>query len=187
MFDTTKRYFVFGWNDNDSWRDESDLEVGFMVTGLHLRRNGRSVAAILRDWDSIICELELVTLSHDFEHIGIFEVDDFRKHRDEFQVWIDDSTDLQYCLFKPRTKCVRLVKEIDISDLKSFSEWLDVFDIMSIKSLDDEDKHSKKEAKTKVIKKALSFDESLERSRAQCTLAIIVVAIIQIIYTHFTS
>lgn len=144
MTKISKRYFLFGWNDNDGWHDENDWEVGLMITGLALHTTeDTSIHSIIRDWDSILFEYKSKVLK-EYQYLGIFEVENFRDHRDEFMIELDETTKLQYCRFKPRTSCVRLSKEVSINDLDELKSWLNVFDIMSFNEYKDEYVKAKK-------------------------------------------
>ena len=144
MTKISKRYFLFGWNDNDEWHDENDWEVGLMITGLALHTTEDiSIHSIIRDWDSVLFEYKSKVLK-EYQYLGIFEVENFRDHRDEFRIELDETTNLQYCRFKPRTSCVRLSKEVSINDLSELKSWLSVFDIMSFNEYKDEYVKTKK-------------------------------------------
>lgn len=144
MTKISKRYFLFGWNDNDEWHDENNWELGLMITGLALHTaEDTSIHSIIRDWDSILVEYKSKILK-EYQCLGIFEVENFRDHRDEFVIELDETTKLQYCRFKPRTSCVRLSKEVSINELDELKAWLNVFDIMSFNEYKDEYNKTKK-------------------------------------------
>lgn len=160
MTKISKRYFLFGWNDNDEWHDENDWEVGLMITGLALH-NDKSIASLIVDWDTIVYEKKSKILK-DFQNLGIFEVENFRNHKDEFIIEVDETTKLQYCRFKPRTSCVRLSKEVNLKDIDELNSWLNVFDIMSFNEYRDEYvEKNKPEAKEESAKIDSSKDKRL--------------------------
>lgn len=189
----SKRYFLFGWNDNDEWHDESDWELGFMITGLHLHILDRTTDNILRDWSALLYITKGKDLVKDFQHIGVFEIENFREHRDEFFIKTDDLVGLQYCRFKPRTSCIKLVKEVSLDDIKEFRSWLDVFDIMTYNECKDEDVSDMFKNVTSLNRdpmknfqkckrlKMLEQEEEFEKTRAQCIVAIIVIAFLWMI------
>lgn len=166
MTKISKRYFLFGWNDNDEWYDENDWEVGLMITGLALHTaEDTSIHSIIRDWDSILVEFKSKILK-EYRYLGIFEVENFRDHRDEFVIELDETTKLQYCRFKPRTSCVRLSKEVSINELDELKAWLNVFDIMSFNEYKDEYNRTKKiEVKEE---SAELMSDNIEKCKIKC-------------------
>lgn len=192
----SKRYFLFGWNDNDEWHDEMDWEFGLMITGLHLHIIDRTTDNVLRDWSAILYVAKGKDLTKDYQHIGVFEIENFREHRDEFYIKTDNLVGLQYCRFKPRTSCVRLVKEVSLDDIKEFRSWIDVFDIMTCSEFKTEDISGMFKGVTKLdglpfdnkelMKdfnkckrlKILEQEEAFEKTRAQCIVGILVIALL---------
>lgn len=165
MTKISKRYFLFGWNDNDEWHDENDWEVGLMITGLALHTTeDTGVYSIIRDWDSILVEFKSKILK-EYRYLGIFEVENFRDHRDEFKIEFDETTGLQYCRFKPRTSCVRLSKEVSMNDIDELKSWLNVFDIMSFDEYKDEYVKTKKiESKEEPV----TVSHNAEKGQTKC-------------------
>lgn len=165
MTKISKRYFLFGWNDNDEWHDENDWELGLMITGLALHTTeDTSIHSIIRDWDSILVEYKSKILK-EYQYLGIFEVENFRDHRDEFKIEFDETTKLQYCRFKPRTSCVRLSKEVSMNDIDELKSWLNVFDIMSFDEYRDEYVKAKKiESKEEPV----TVSHNAEKGQTKC-------------------
>lgn len=165
MTKISKRYFLFGWNDNDEWHDENDWELGLMITGLALHTTeDTGVYSIIRDWDSILVEFKSKILK-EYQYLGIFEVENFRDHRDEFVIELDETTGLQYCRFKPRTSCVRLSKEVSMNDIDELKSWLNVFDIMSFDEYKDEYVKTKKiESKEEPV----TVSHNAEKGQIKC-------------------
>ena len=166
MTKISKRYFLFGWNDNDEWHDENDWEVGLMITGLALcTTEDASIHLIIRDWDSILFEFKSKVLK-EYQYLGIFEVENFMDHRDEFMIKVDETTKLQYCRFKPRTSCVRLSKEVSINNLDELKSWINVFDIMSFNEYKDEYVKAKKiEPKEELVE---LVSDNIEKRKIDC-------------------
>lgn len=192
----SKRYFLFGWNDNDEWHDENDWEVGFMITGLALHAHDRKLRILCVEWDTIMLEIAGKVLSRDFQHIGVFEIENFREHSDEFRIEVDETSGLQYCRFKPRTSCIRLVKEITNCYLmERLGEWLNVFDIMSFDKYKDEyqkfiDENEKSHSVTiqpqpKECEVRSSDEDTPEEVRNQILYVIALIFIIVMIVIHF--
>lgn len=195
----SKRYFLFGWNDNDEWHDENDWELGLMITGLSLH-NDKSISSLVVDWDTIVYEKQAKILT-DFQHLGIFEVENFRNHKDEFRIEVDDTSKLQYCRFKPRTTCVRLIKDVDVEDLEELNSWLSVFDIMSFNEYKDEYyiKKNKLEPKKELTETSLPkekkqcevqsrpslYEDTPEEVRNQILYLISLIIIIVVTVVHF--
>lgn len=109
-----KKYFIFGWDDNGAPRE---FEIGFMITGLGLRKfRLEDSNRLIRIWNKMATtygDSDIVKKLEEYDHVGIFEFDG--KNDTEHEMVLDEVRDLLYITFKPMSSSVRLVEEIEFN------------------------------------------------------------------------